>query len=272
MKWLSTYMLILLSFTLNAETIYSDLIGGTTNNSGGAWDETDIAIDISLHTAITIDIDYGEIGDQEKFDKFEIHYRLDFGAWVKPVKLKNDMAGDATLSITALEGNDLEIKIRMLNDDDAETWWWDNLVVTGTSTLPIELLYFNAIEDDSAIMFSWATASETNNDYFIIQESSDGVNFSNIEFIEGAGNNSSMIEYNIMSNRYSTGNYYKLKQVDFNGTFSYSNIIYVTYVSQTVPVEVCRYDLNGKIVDHTYKGITIIKYSNGSIKKIKRTF
>lgn len=266
MRKLLNILLILMVTNLSAETIYTEGYNSVTN-SGGGWVETLITVDISLHTAITIDMDYGEIGDLEKFDQFQIHYRLDAGVWNKPVKIKNDMAGDASFSVAGLEGLSLEILIRMDNDDNAETWWYDNLIVTGTPTsLPVELLYFTAKSDDTIITFKWATGSEINNDYFTIQKSVDGMNYTDIEFIAGGGNSSTRIDYTITSHTI-TGGYYRLRQVDFDGTTSYSHIIYIPPKHINIFI-IGIYDIKGRPVSIGYKGFIIVKYSDGSSKKI----
>jgi len=98
--------------------------------------------------------------------------------------------------------------------------------------LPIELLYFTAKWKDAqnnAVALQWATSSETNNKIFEIQRSVDANNFYTIKTLEGAGNSNQIIVYtttdslpykNIVS-------YYRLKQVDFNGDFTYSDVQFV---------------------------------------------
>jgi hypothetical protein len=252
---------------LSGETIYTAGYN-SVNNSGGGWVETLITVDISLHTAITIDVDYGETGVLEKLDQFQIHYRVDAGVWNKPVKIKNDMASDASFSVAGLEGASLEILFRMDNDDAGEVWWYDNLIVTGTPiSLPVELLYFTAKSDDTIIVFSWATGSEVNNDYFELQESVDGIEYNTIEYINGSGNSPTLIEYSITSHIENTNKYYRLTQVDFDGTISYSNIIAIPRkeISNTV---VGIFDITGRPVSMDYRGVIIIKYSDGSTTKI----
>jgi hypothetical protein len=92
--------------------------------------------------------------------------------------------------------------------------------------LPIELLYFRGHKDGSRNILNWATSSETNNDYFDVQRSSDGVTFENFDRVDGAGNSSVMNYYQTEDNRpFGNITYYRLNQVDYNGTGSYSNII-----------------------------------------------
>jgi len=90
--------------------------------------------------------------------------------------------------------------------------------------LPIELLYFYPTCEKNEVVLSWATLTETNNSHFIILKSYDAVNFEQVAIINGAGNSNSLIEYNYSYNESSDIVYYKLKQVDFDGQYSYSNI------------------------------------------------
>ncbi|MBI4945790.1 MAG: SBBP repeat-containing protein [Bacteroidetes bacterium] len=92
--------------------------------------------------------------------------------------------------------------------------------------LPVELLYFNAIaENNSLVRCEWSTASEINNDYFSIERSKDGINFSQIGTVKGAGNSSVTLNYIFYDHEpYSGVSYYRLKQFDYNGAFSYSPI------------------------------------------------
>lgn len=105
----------------------------------------------------------------------------------------------------------------------------DNFVVT-FSPLPVELLNFNANYTANGMEFSWSTASEKNNAYFIIQKSSDGINFSDISTTASKatrGNSSSRLNFVYKQNSLLDEglNYYRLKQVDLDHTFSYSDII-----------------------------------------------
>jgi len=97
-----------------------------------------------------------------------------------------------------------------------------NIVTLGTSdpnnTLPVELLYFTGKANTDNIELSWATETETNNDYFEIQRSTDAVNFTTIGKVYGAGNSMSKIEYSFTDENPEYGvNYYRLIQVDYNG-------------------------------------------------------
>ena len=96
--------------------------------------------------------------------------------------------------------------------------------------LPIELLSFDGQIIDRGIKLLWSTATETNNDYFEIERSRDAENFSAISSVNGAGNSNTKVEYTFVDdNPFSGNNYYRLKQVDYNGDFEYHKTIVVNW-------------------------------------------
>lgn len=97
-----------------------------------------------------------------------------------------------------------------------------------TATLPIELNSFTLIERDENIWLHWETASETNNDFFEIQYSTEGEVFRTIGFVDGAGNSSDLRYYDFNAGIPAFGiNYYRIKQVDFDGSSTYSSVLSV---------------------------------------------
>ena len=100
----------------------------------------------------------------------------------------------------------------------------------GTGVLPIKLLYFKAKLDNDKVDFDWATSSEVNNDYFIVERSSDGENFEGILRENGAGNSTNNKYYTAKDDHPLEGySYYRLKQTDFDGHSSYSEVETVKY-------------------------------------------
>lgn len=108
------------------------------------------------------------------------------------------------------------------------------LGMTGGS-LPIELLYFTTECTANEFVFNWATASESNNDFFTIEASHDGINWESIANINGAGNSYSVLTYTYAYPADAQLNYFRLKQTDFNGQFSYSQIQFNSCSAQTLP-------------------------------------
>ncbi len=92
--------------------------------------------------------------------------------------------------------------------------------------LPVELTYFSGKELDGEVALSWQTASENSNDYFQIEHSVDARGFEQIGKIKGKGTTSEKNDYIFVHEQPVTGvNYYRLKQVDFDGGFALSEII-----------------------------------------------
>ena len=94
--------------------------------------------------------------------------------------------------------------------------------------LPVDLVKFSAECDDNSALISWETASETNNDYFILEKSQDTDSWYEFARIDGAGNSNTLLSYSVTDNELFAGdNYYRLKQVDFDGrsrTYNYISI------------------------------------------------
>lgn len=101
------------------------------------------------------------------------------------------------------------------------------ITVYYSSTLPIELIYFNAeCISNQLVDVSWTTASQTNNSYFTVEKSMDGITFDVIDSVKGAGTSNQSLNYSIKDlNLKNNLNYYRLNQIDFNGNHQYSNII-----------------------------------------------
>ncbi len=103
----------------------------------------------------------------------------------------------------------------------------------GTSPLPVELTNFSAKQLENNVQLNWSTASELNNDYFEIQKSLNGIDFFPIAEVQGAGNSNDIVEYQYTDENVFENSFYRLKQVDFDNEFEYSEVIYVS-VNQSV--------------------------------------
>ncbi len=99
--------------------------------------------------------------------------------------------------------------------------------------LPVELIAFDASSKGQAIELQWTTASEINNDYFTIERSTGDGNFHELGTVEGSGNTNQVIHYTFTDHGYTPGAtaYYRVKQTDYDGTFSYSWVVDVSIES-----------------------------------------
>lgn len=101
-----------------------------------------------------------------------------------------------------------------------------------SAILPVELLFFSAeCASNYHVQLNWETASEINNDYFIVEKSFDGINFKQIEIVKGAGNSTINLKYSLLDNfsENTSQLYYRLKQVDYDGTSTISKIVSVRF-------------------------------------------
>ena len=102
----------------------------------------------------------------------------------------------------------------------------------GPSTLPILLLSFDAQPAENKINVLWTTATEINNDYFTVEKSVDGTDFTTVSTVNGAGNSTVTLNYLYPDYSPLQGvSYYRLRQTDFDGHFSYSPVVLVSYLS-----------------------------------------
>ncbi len=91
--------------------------------------------------------------------------------------------------------------------------------------LPLTLTNFTAVKQNSDALLSWTTSSEQNSAYFIIEHSTDGIHFNAAGMVQAAGNSSTLIHYRFIHKGPATGaNYYRLKMMDINGAFVYSEM------------------------------------------------
>jgi hypothetical protein len=97
--------------------------------------------------------------------------------------------------------------------------------------LPVELIKFTVTKADNDAMIHWVTATEVNNNYFDVEHSTNGEDFVQIGRVNSKNSNSTSVQnYDFKHTKTAKGiNYYRLKQVDFDGTFEYSDIRSVVF-------------------------------------------
>ncbi|MBD3750054.1 MAG: T9SS type A sorting domain-containing protein [Sphingobacteriales bacterium] len=107
----------------------------------------------------------------------------------------------------------------------------------GITTLPVKLSKFTAKADGNFASLYWETQSEINNDKFLIEKSLDGKEFMSIGEVDGKGNSTTINTYTFRDKSPAAGaNYYRLKQIDFDGKFDYSDVRAVNFNFDNVQV------------------------------------
>jgi hypothetical protein len=132
--------------------------------------------------------------------------------------------------LTVLVG---EVYVMMLDNWSATTvgfqldWTLSNgATLDCTPVLPVNLASFTSSCEGNNTVLNWVTETETNNDYFAIEKSDENFQFYEIGRVSGNGNSNATLSYNFEDNTLNTKTaYYRLKQVDYNGEFTYHRII-----------------------------------------------
>ena len=101
-----------------------------------------------------------------------------------------------------------------------------HVLVAKQAPLPVEWLSISAECEKGHTKIKWSTATEQNADYFTVERSFDGRNFSSITTVQAAGNSSTIKHYFVIDKDANSGTtFYQVKETDFNGSFSYSKLI-----------------------------------------------
>jgi glucose/arabinose dehydrogenase len=104
----------------------------------------------------------------------------------------------------------------------------------GSTTFPVELLDFSAMLDRDAVQIRWTTATEQDNDYFMVQRSIDGDSFEDLIRQPSLGNSSELQSYRATDERPVPGrSYYRLKQVDLDGSMTFSSKVEVSVAAES---------------------------------------
>lgn len=143
------------------------------------------------------------------------------------------------------------------NLDGKEILQGSKVTLPELTVLPVELTSFTAKSSTNQVNLTWTTATEINNSGFEIQKSTDGSEFVSVGFIKGNGTTTEPKAYSFVDNHLNnvTGKlYYRLKQIDYNGAFNYSEIVEVVI---DLPLE---YSLNQNY-PNPFNPSTKIKYS-----------
>ncbi|MEO1259008.1 MAG: T9SS type A sorting domain-containing protein [Bacteroidota bacterium] len=150
------------------------------------------------------------------------------------------------------------------NSDWSITYNADNVVIGFQTVLPVELTDFKAEKEDDHVLLNWQTLSELNNRGFFVERSADGWSWGEIGFVEGRGNSSGKNNYLFKDeNPLQSMNYYRLRQVDIDGHFSFSKIINVVWEKELKNIfEIYPNPVSGNYLSVFFKNI---KSENGEL-------
>lgn len=131
---------------------------------------------------------------------------------------------------------------------------------TGTqSVLPVELTSFEAKKEANVTVLNWQTATEENNEGFDIQRSTDVETWESIGFVAGAGTTLEVQDYEFTDTEAKAGKfYYRLKQIDFDGQFEYSEVVTVELTSLNNDVAIYPNPVSNNLTIEGVQGIATI--------------
>ncbi|MEP4532077.1 MAG: hypothetical protein ABJ004_03250 [Cyclobacteriaceae bacterium] len=134
------------------------------------------------------------------------------------------------------------------------------------SALPVELIFFRANLVDQEVVLTWQTATEIDNSHFVVERSIDGNVFEGIAEVSGNGTTTDIHDYEFVDTKpYQGKSYYRLKQVDFDGDFAFSPLVYV-FNDQAHTFDIDVYPNPGSLEEITLEwfttdAVTPIQYS-----------
>jgi hypothetical protein len=100
------------------------------------------------------------------------------------------------------------------------------MAAAAITPLPVKLVSFKGAAQDGSTRLTWSTATEIDNEKFVVERSQDGKTFKAVGEVKGNGNSNMLLHYSFTDNTPLSGtNYYRLKQIDFDGQFEYTRII-----------------------------------------------
>jgi len=110
--------------------------------------------------------------------------------------------------------------------DDGNNSGWQFFGTPGNCGLNVQMAGFQAVCENRKPLLEWTTSTEVNSDYFVVEVSSDGVNFEEVAQIPAAENSTAVTDYLFRDTMPRSGQqYYRLRQVDLSGEYEYSDTI-----------------------------------------------
>ena len=198
-----------------------------TSAVAGPFDATDYQAG-----AIDFDMDFNAI---DADDACYVEISTDGGSsWTEVwSQVGTDLSSHEAVDISTIINQQPAFLIKFRSVQPGWDLWWviDNVEVCLWDIIPVELTSFTASTGANQVTLNWATASEVNNHGFEIQRSSNG-DFVTVGFVEGHGTTTEIQNYSYTDREIPEGSYgYRLKQIDFGGAYSYSDVIEVDVTS-----------------------------------------
>jgi hypothetical protein len=204
--------------------------------SGSAFVPSSIVLAIGhtfLGTSFKISYNVTKVREQGRSNSFNLEYSTTSatsgftavagGTYESGIIAEGTSTNYSNIDISAIDNSSSTVYLRwnyteISGSGSRDGIALDDISITWSGTLPISLIKFTADEISEKVKLNWVTATEINNDKFIIERSADGENFELVSEVKGAGNSREINSYNVVDATPLKGtSYYRLTQVDFNG-------------------------------------------------------
>jgi hypothetical protein len=216
----------------------SDLCGSGTTLLSTARLNT--AMDLAMYTGFPVDAAWIEFDNDWRIidaaDEAHIELSSNGGTTWTSVwsKVGIDQRNSHEIVDLAPFVGQASVHFRLRTVQPGWDWWWavDNFCVYVEYIVPVELTSFTAAVSENNVVLNWITATETNNQGFEVQRQSGEGQFEKIGYVPGFGTTTETKAYSFTDSKIATGNYtYRLRQVDYDGTFEYSPEVEIEIVA-----------------------------------------
>lgn len=277
---------------LNDKGFYQDDDGNNTSAKAATkWGNTTLDTDAYIelcftnNSGATFEVNNFKFTEKRSLAgprKWDLKYKIGVGSMVD-ISTSNGIPDNANwrtndlgFSVMLADGEEICFRIYGYERESAAgTWRFNDIIISGTGAIPITLLNFNATTNMSESLLSWSTLTETNNDFFLLEWSTDGIDFEKLSRIDGSGTSREKQEYIYNHTTPSHGvNYYRLTQFDFDGiskTFKATSVYFdKNKLEMLINSKIVNGILNVDFNQHLDSGIVQIFSINGQIIKTKK--
>lgn len=246
-----------LSAGLTASNDYAKTVSGAIElkdtDEDICWQSPSLDISTAGNVSLSVPVVWTGFDDDQginasSHDYLDIEYSVDGGGYTRILNLHGTGAhtvnvsgdnqnGTGTATASGISGSTLDIRACVSVTSSTETGRFDNISVPEPNVsiipLPVELISFKAKEVNEKILLSWETATELNNEKFEIEYAKAGKEFIKIADVKGAGTSFKRTKYSFTHHHPKPGlNYYRLKQIDIDGSTEYSKIISINLTGE----------------------------------------
>jgi hypothetical protein len=244
---------------------WNDVNDGSTTNRVD-WYSKEV---LGNYTAMSLSVDYG-IGNGSSANSVYAYYIIDGGIPVLFGSKVNQTSATGTFTISSLTcSSSIQIYVKAITRNSNSSYVLiDNVIITGSTALPIELIYFKGKSINDGNLLEWETASETNNDYFTIYRSGYPIDWHPIAKIDGVGTSPFNHYYRYVdTDPLNEIGYYYISQTDFDARFKNFHIISIDN-RRIVPELIRITNILGQDITMDTPGVKILHYSDGTIVKL----